>query len=496
MISGSNISRALGILIAVPASLIIAFWVMTNPTGAISGLSKLLTITIAFIALVNPKRGLIFIIPQILYTDEIKRLAVYYGAVSYSTVYEVLLGPIISILMLNAGYLAGVVFGRYSLSKNWVLATLLIGVICVAIAGTTTGGIATRAQAALNIGLYMTFIPLMGVLINDAQEARQMMKVQLWMALPSIAWGIQQYYNGFSPLEYGYARTGLSPVHFAQLFGYEKPRPFGFFGSATGYSCVGIYGALSLYFTLKGGKINLLFLLVTLVYLMGIFVYKARGCTLIIPIIFFGAWCFNGRIRTLGYYVTVGSLLFSGIIFAEKLLYVGLNKINQAIAVNTDWGREVLNVSTFSDRLKGWILLGKPSTYSPFGRLFEKGEEGRIVGQNDADFHHDIITSIVLETGVVGLLLTVGIGAFFLFKTHSYLLRIQSPARRWEASMFLACGFTVSVISITTGNIFTTVPLNFAIWTAFGSFAVLCKENEALLLEEKVEPVIVPATAR
>jgi len=496
MSSSSNISRALGVLIAVPASLIIAFWVMTNPTGSISGLSKLLTITIAFIALVNPKRGLIFIIPQILYTDEIKRLAVYYGAVSYSTVYEVLLGPIISILMLNAGYLAGVVFGRYSLSRNWVLATLLIGVICVAIGGTTAGSVATRAQAALNIGLYMTLIPLMAVLMNDGEEARQMLKAQIWMAIPSILWGIQQYFNGFSALEYSYARTGLSPVHSAQLLGFEKPRPFGFFGSATGYSCVGIYGALALYYILKGKKLNLLFLLVTLVYLMGIFVYKARGTTIIIPIIFFGAWCFNGRLRTLGYYAAVGSLLLSGIIFAEKLLYVGLDKINQAIATNTDWGRDVLNVSTFSDRLKGWILLGKPSTYTVFGRLFKKAEQGRIVGQNDADFHHDVITSIVLETGVVGLLLTAGTGAFLLFKTHSYLLGIQSPARRWEASMFLACGFTVSAISITTGNIFTTVPLNLAIWTAFGSFAVLCKENGALLLEEKADLVMVPAVGR
>ena len=186
--------------------------------------------------------------------------------------------------------------------------------------------------------------------------------------------------------------------------------------------------------------------------------------------------------------------MLGGIAFSERILYGGgIDWANQFIAVNTPWGRDVLTFNTFSDRLKGWAMLTKASTYSAFGNLFKKADEIRIISYKDTDYRHDILTSIVINTGVVGLGVFLAIVVTVLVKAHGPLLAIKNSATRWEASVALACAFTVSALSVTTGNVFSTTPINFQIWTAVGTFLVLSQSaREEAQEEETREPTSAP----
>lgn len=476
MFSNSKILMFFTLLMVIPLSILLGFWMITNPTGSISGVSKFITVSVSLVALINPRLGIYLIIPLCLYSDEIKRLAVIYGSTSHITVYEVLLGPIIALSMLNSGYILGLLTGRFKFSKNWFYGMLVVGIITAGIAfAPNNGSLTERAQSSLNVGLYMTLAPLIGSLLVSREEARNMLKFQMWCALPSIVWGIWQFHNGFSALELAYARTGLSEVHYAQMFNYTDPRPFGFFGSATGYACVGVYGVLALFFAhrAKTPVSSALYLLYFLIVLWAIYAYRGRGLMLTIPLVFVTAFFFYSRIRTAIYYSLVIGTLLLGITFSKKLLYGGgIEKMNQWISSDSDWGQEVLTLNTFSDRLRGWILLSESSTYSAFGNLFDQ-RVGKIeINSSDADYHHDAITSIVLNTGVVGLSLFLIIGGYALFRIHKRLLSFTDHQHRREASVALACAFVTIATSLTTGNILAVVPINLQLWSIVGMFFV------------------------
>ena len=297
-----NLGKIMGILAVIPMALFVGGWVLTNPTGAIAGLSKALTLAIAFVALTNPRLGLMLLVPQVIYTDEIKRIAVSYGALSYTTIYEVLLAPIITIGCLNAGYFAAVAFGRVRLTKGWVIFYGVILVLSGLIFATAEGSLPNRTQLVLNTALYMTLIPLLAAYFDDAEKVGKFLMSQVWWALPSALWGIQQYYFGLNRLELDYARTGLSSTHYAQVFGARDPRPFGLFGSNSGYSCVGILGILSLLYLMTREKAKAVHFLLFALYAWAIFASKQRTILLIVPLAFVAAWFFRSRFFTKVFY--------------------------------------------------------------------------------------------------------------------------------------------------------------------------------------------------
>lgn len=475
-----SLGKILVLILLIPLSFIIGAWVLTNPTGAISGLSKLSTIAIAFIALTNPRLGLFLLVPQVIYTDQVKRLAVSYGALSYTTIYEVLLAPLITLGCLNAGYFVSAIFGKSSLSRNWIVFYILNGCLFILLFATGEGTIPTRTQLALNTCAYLTLIPLMAAFLDDADKVRKFLICQAWWALPSALWGIQQYYRGFSAMEMDYARTGLSSTHYLQLILSDSPRPFGFFGSNSGFSSVVIFGIIALIYLKIETRGRVWNFLLFCCYAWAIYASKQRTVLLIIPLALFSAWCFRSRFFTKAYYGLLLGTFALGIAYSDFLLTTGIDKVNAAISTNTKWGREVLNVGTFSDRLRGWSRLKKASTYSFFGT-----RERSVVfnGKTDltaSNYNHDVINKILIETGVAGLAVFIGLLGYCLMKLHGMVQSTKDRMLRWEMSVILATVFMVVFLSLTAGSILSTNPINLLIWSSAGAFLILEKRNRAL----------------
>jgi hypothetical protein len=486
----NNLGKVMGLILVIPISLFVGAWVLTNPTGAISGLSKLSTIAIAFIALVNPRLGLILLVPQAIYTDEIKRIAVSYGAVSYTTVYEVLLAPLITLGCLNVGYLVGIIFERSRITRGWVLFYVFVAILSGLLFLGADGSLPTRAQLALNNGLYLTLIPLMAAFLNDADEARSFLTSLVWWALPSALWGIHQHYHGLSKMEMDYARTGLSTAHYAQVFLTNQPRPFGFFGSNSGFASVAVFGTLALLYFRVGTSGKMIKLLLAALYLWAAYASKQRTVLLMVPMAFTIAWFFRSRILTKVFYVLSLVLFGLGVIFSDSLLNTGLDKINAAISSNTEWGREVLTVNTFSDRLRGWSRLNKASTYTLLGTRLDRTTQNGIVDVTDSSYNHDVINKILIQTGLVGLFLTTLVVTFFLSKAHRPVYIILDPRARKEASVLLAAVFMIVALSFAGGSILATNPINFLIWSIAGAFLIICRAysvKEGAMVEDLEE---------
>jgi O-Antigen ligase len=483
-----NLGKIMVLLFSVPVSLFIGAWVLTNPTGAISGLSKLATIVIAFVSLVNPRLGLYLFLPQAIYSDEIKRLAVYFGSVSFTTVYEVLLGPIITLLCLNLGYVVNVIFGRAVIAKGWVIFYGVILLACGIVFITADGGIPARAQLVLNSALYITLLPLMAAFLKSRKEVNGFLILMAWIALPSAVWGIHQYYNGLSALEIAYARTGLSATHYGQVLS-PNPRPFGFFGSNSGYGSVGILGVLGILYFSTGRHRGVLGLFLVVLYVWAIFASKQRTVLLTVPLVYIVAWCFRSKILTKVFYLAAVLLFGLGITFSDYLLNTGLDKINSAIASNTSWGKEVLTVNTFSDRLRGWSRLKKASSYSPFGMRLQSASYKGKTDVGAASYSHDVINSILIKTGVAGLLVVIVLFAFVISKCHSMLYTVQDRVMRFEASVLFAVVFMIVGLSFTAGSILATTPINLLIWAVAGAYVVICANAGATALPAVDLPV-------
>ncbi len=469
----NGIGKAIGVILAVPLALLIGFWVLTNPTGAISGLSMMMTLFIGLVALVNPRMGLLLLVPQVLYVDEIKRLAVSYGVASYSTVYEVLLGPILTMSLLNAGYLASVCLGQKRITRAavwWYAGVLVITAIFMA---TSTGSFQSRAQLVINTCIYMTLIPLILAYFSDIDEGMKLLKWQVVWAIPSALWGIQQYYHGLSPMEIDYAKTGLSVVHYQQVLGFAVPRSFGFFGTTTAFAVVSIYGALCLHLLRKSKDGKFGYFLMTVIYIWAIVASRQRTILMIIPMIAVCSYFFYSPGRTLFFYFTGFGLFVTGVIFSNSLLHGGLSKIDSAIESDSAWGREVLKVGTFSDRLKGWTRLRKASTYSLMGTAKATDRSDRVVVYTDEDYSHDAINSILKNAGVLGLLGVFAVLGGLLTTLHRSVYRLKNPQQRRVACFLLATPAMVSFLSVAGGNILAVNPINITLWTFLGIFLVV-----------------------
>lgn len=473
----NNTGKALGVILAIPLALLVGFWVLTNPTGAISGLSMMSTAVIGLVALINPRLGLLLLVPQVLYVDEIKRLAVSYGVVSYSTVYEVLLGPILTLSLLNAGYLASVCLGQKKITRVALMWYACIFIGAGVFMATSTGTFSGRAQLVTNTCIYMTLIPLILAYFSDVEEGLKLLKWQIVWAIPSALWGIQQYYSGLSLMEIDYAKTGLSIVHYQQVLGFAEPRAFGFFGTTTAFAVVSIYGALSLFLLRKARSGRLGYFLMGAIYLWAIVASRQRTILAIIPMILVCSTMFYSPSRTLFFYFSGIALFVTGVIFSNSLLQGGLAKIDSAIQSENAWGRDVLRVGTFSDRLKGWTRLRKASTYSLLGTARASERADRVVLYTDEDYSHDAINSILKNAGVLGLLAVFAAVGTVLAALHRSVYRLKDKEQRRIACFLLATPAMVSFLSIAGGNILAVNPINLTIWTFLGTFMLAIQQR-------------------
>ena len=224
------------------------------------------------------------------------------------------------------------------------------------------------------------------------------------------------------------------------------------------------------------------------VFSLYILILTTQRTALIYPlIVFVVAWFFQTKVRTIIAYVSGVSLLILGVMFSTSLLNGGLESINKAIEVDSEWGSQVLKVSTFSDRLRGWERLKKVDTYSLFGtKSTTSGLEGSEMFNSD-DYNHDLVNKILIHTGIVGLLALVIPLVFILFKLHKSCWNQPNVESVKWAAFALALVLPMIVMSMLGGGNFNTNPINLQIWSTFaGVFIMRAYAKEAINFQSEV----------
>jgi len=490
-VESQAISRTMLVVLALGFALVVAVSMVTDPKGGLAALVPFATVGLTLFAIVNPKGGLFALAPLVIWVDELKRLAVYFGGAYSITVMITLAMPLIVMLGLNVGFLMSVLFGKVKLDRIlwffWILGPLIGLAIFVAM----TGGMANKGQRAANIALYMSLIPMICTYFRSAAEWRKYLSVQVIFALPAAAWAIKHYFFGFDQIEWTYALSGLSKVHSSQMMA-PAPRPFGFFGSASALGCAGLYSAFSWWQAFRCRGPSRFGWLIAAVIMSWAVVVSTQRTILVYPFIVFAtAWFLRTPFRTGLGYLSAFTIFGLAVANSEYILNEGLEKTNRAIAVNTDWGERVLKVSTLSDRIRGWQRLKDPESWSLAGTgktQWGEGTAGIEVGSQD--YNHDIINKILINYGVLGMLGIIIPGAIVLFTLHRVVWQAPDKASRNESAFVLALTLPIFGLSFIGGDNFNTNPINLQIWTAFAGVFVWRKIFQEQRLERRQ---VVPA---
>lgn len=456
--------------------IVMAVSVTTNAAGGLAALVPLIGGILTLFALVNPRGGLFALAALVIWVDEFKRLAVYFGGAYSTTVYQTLAMPFIVLAALNTGFLLNMLFGKVKIDTLgivfYALATLVGGTVFFTMEGTTP----ERVQRAANLTGYITLIPIAYTYLKSFDDWRKFFGFQCIVALPAAAWAIKQYYYGFDQIEWTYAESGLSAAHFNQMFKFENPRVFGFFGSASSLGCVAVYCAFSWWHAFANRKWRFLWLFIAMIFSV-VLVCSTQRSALIYPIIITPfIFLFRRPLTTVAAYATGAVIFISGVIFADYLLEEGLDKINEAIAVDSGWGQKVLVVSTFSDRLRGWSRLSKASSYSLFGT--EGAAQGTITEYAD-NYNHDVINKILINYGVVGVLAIAIPGLFAVSILHKTIFNQQTTQLRNNAAFALALTYPMILLSFVGGDNFNANPINIQLWTGLAGVFVCRSQSIA-----------------
>jgi hypothetical protein len=488
-----NLTQSFHIVCGLVLGLVMAIFVTTNPAGGLAALIPLISLCLAMVAVIKPKSGLYALAALVIWVDEFKRLAVYFGGAFSTTVVQALAMPFIVLAALNFGYILAVAFGRAKLGRVGIFIYLLAFVIGGAVFVLTDGGLSTRGQRAANMAGYITLIPIACAYLKNLSEWQHFFSFQVVLALPAAAWAIKQYYFGFDNIEWEYARSGLSQVHYSQMFLFKDPRVFGFFGSASAIGCVAIYCSYAWWHGFRFRSFRYGWFLIALLLTWVLFASTQRSALVFPLIVMVCAYCFRTRLRFATLALVGLSVFVLGVAKSDYLLEQGLEDINNALASDSAWGNQVLKVNTFSDRLRGWQRLKIAENWTLFGQ--PEGRNAREQDKYDVNgkyYNHDVINKILINTGIVGLLIVTIPTGWLIFSVMGAISRAPTKEERNDAALALALALPIVAMSMIGGDNFNTNPINLQIWSAFAGVMIFrnqfAKNQYSVAAAAKTQP--------
>lgn len=482
-----SISQLLIIILGVIAAVVVGSMILDNPTGGISGLSMTLSIFAVIVSLISPRKGLFVLAIQAIYTDEIKRIGVYYGVESHQTVREILVGPLLTLTALNTSVFLNAAFRNFKIPRiAWLWYAIVPFFFAYIFFGAEGASLELRSYNGLTASLYFSVVPVMYCAMNGFEDWKRYFSFQTAIAIPAAAWAIWQYYNGFNEIEWAYARSGLSEAHSFGMLAFAEPRVFGLFGSSNALGCVSLYGTFCIWRAVRDRKCRWFFLASGVLF-FAVCVYSRQRTILLYPlIVFIFSFVFRTKFRTVLAYATIVALFIAGVFSATWLLYEGIDKINDAIQVSGEWGEDVLNVNTFSDRLRGWERLGRAKSWSLFGTGMQSLTEGP-VSFDDEEFSHDMINQLLKQAGVVGLATCLAVVFLLARIMHNIAWSMPDRRRRNDSAFVLASVIPMLIMSAAGGGNFTTTPINLMIWSMLAGIFMI--GNESTKQERNTEAI-------
>lgn len=474
-LDSKGISRGILILVGLLVGILMAVSITTNPSGGLAAMIPMITVSLSILAFIKPKSGLFALVPLVIWVDEFKRLAIYYGGANSMTVMQTLAMPFVVLGALNLGFILHALFGKIKMDGLcfvfYTFAAIVGGGVFFTMHGSS---LPERAQRAANLAGYITLIPIAYTYLKSFDEWRRFFSLQVIFAIPAAAWAIKQYYYGFDQIEWEYARSGLSRVHSGQMLLFENPRTFGFLGSSSALGCVAIYSTYALWHTLRYQKHRVLWIAGSLILVWVLYVSTQRTILVYPLIVAAAAWLFRTRLRVFFAYTAVTSTFVVGVLSSDYMLNDGLERINSVIQSDSSWGSRVLSVNTFSDRLRGWTRLKRPEswTLTGSGQLRQSGALGTDQVAGTDDDNHDVINKVLINYGVFGLLGILIPGFFVVRVLHQSVFKAEDKETRNDAAFVLALALPAIGMALMGGDNFNTNPINMQTWTCFAGVLV------------------------
>ena len=468
------------IMVAFAAAIYAILDVMMGQIGPLAIAAKWTGIGMVVVSFLRPKAGLFILGILCFYGDFYKKLAVVYGTASMETVIEVLA---INMAVVGA-IIAGTMNQIFLNGRRPHRSVIMVALLSLFIAGLlmlTKGAISSRVQLAVNGGIYLALAGVIGYQYPRPGQSLSLSRMHYLLGLPWVVVAVYQYLYGFSDMDYVYARTGLSPVFSAQFY-MENARVFGLAGSASAYGAITLLLTYGLWRIFQPGARVGWWVLGSLVYFIGLVVSTQRT-SLLQPFIVLVVWqLFTHRTSTRAFYLvtlisTVGLISLSGVMLNN------LESVDSALSGITGdagWAAQVVRVSTFSDRLKGWSRLIKPESYSLFG---SKQVNEAPVGFDDDEFAHDMVNSILINHGVVGLLACAVVLVLTVRKAHSMVFQVENTHDRSTMAFILACLSVNLLFTFLGGSNIHTVPINLILVTFAGHMVAILARPAASTAE-------------
>jgi hypothetical protein len=454
-----------------------------------------LSVVLFSVAVVSPSSGLVVLLFVAAYSDLLKRMLVLLGELSLEQVTYVLAVAPLVVMGLFVAAVTRWAFHKVEIKMRDVLLTTGIAVVSLVsffLAQKAGSSVMEALKAAANNGLYMLLMPTAMKVIQTPDQIGKFLRYARLIFVPVACYGIFQAVFGLADFEVEYLRSGLT-IMVKELFD-VRPRPFSTLNAASTFGAISAMLAVlslhpwlvlerdasSLSERMKSGALMLL-------YTAAAFASVARASFLVWVIALFALWGLATPARMKLFYTIMASAYLILIALSPYLL-AHLAEWDPANDVQSNFAGQVLRLQTYSDRLRGFVnLTHSTAMYSWFGLP----EEEKL---SETTYQHDPVSSILVDTGVVGLSVFIFSLVVALRFIHRRLLSLPAGFQRQTALMLIALEAGLLGAHLLFHALLGAFPVNVFFWVFAGMLGfLLFYRNEA---DEIVgETVATPAWA-
>jgi hypothetical protein len=476
----------------------IASSVLLSSGNQIADLFFYLMVAAGALAMASPKLGFVLLVLETAGLDLAKRLMIVGGTVQFVDLFAVLGMAPITVVAIAASLLFRGVTGSIKIDVadfHRFGAVLLITALVVFQAYVREhAGISGTLRELANTATYAFLLFIVPLMMPTPEAISKCIRGLLLLYIPVALYGVYQQVFGYLDFEVAYLSAGLS-IEVKQLI-MGRIRAFSTLNSPTSLSVVtmslaGFAIALCSHRRrdIRGWVNPLIAALFVMIFVAGWAASSVRAGLLLLPVAVLGTIVFQRASFTAWFYM-LSTAFFLLIVLTSTLIHRNLGSVTDfGIQIVGDSGylADMVNINTYTDRLLGFSnVLMNPDAWKLFG--WGDGETAKIHGFAA----HDPISSAVLVYGVLPTLVGFVIIGRLLWALHRRIFSMRDRSLRSFAAAMLANGLGNMAVSVLSGNLLATFPVNFFFWLSMGFAISLRRADELLTAEQEEESA--PAT--
>ena len=451
------------------------------------------------IASLRPRVGLGLLVITSAYLDFVKRLLLCFGVSSMSDVTGVLaVAPMILMGIFLGTCVLRPIFTKKMLTpeeRRLVWGAMIAVGASAAIGYKDATWIGEFLGNVANQGAYSLLVPVAFILFRreDPEEIRKFLRFTAYVYIPVAIYGVFQFWFGYNQLEIDYLRSGLT-VTSINLYDVH-PRPFSTMNSPHSFSVLMWFMAVcTVHLGFRKVANNRTPRWLPFLYLGSVFFSFVRGAIVLTAANLFMARWFRTRKGTMIFYGVAVCTFVLLVSFSQRIVD-NLEHLQKYLPGEKDWQQVLFRLGTLSDRFFGYqgVLLNS-RMYTLFGHgggayaslEIKAGEEG---------YNHDSLSIIIYRFGIVGLLITLSVATFIMYRVHSVVWRTKDPERKALGSTLVSM-FTLIVLSHVGGVSYNVFPINLFMWLFLGLALCACAKQTRTQPEITAEKQIPRHSAR